>query len=293
MQVGSVHSGLNRLQQALTPDETAMISLEDIYQSFAHAFPLPPNISAPTTSAEMAAHIERALPESLIRNDATATTKVKARLQPLDFDKSADIWAQAGYDLTMWVLQYVQSQLSSHKRKTDKLEPDAASLTHGLVGTGVSLTAEGPDKSPAEVVVKEEEPKKPKTENPSVDAKPTRATTKTVAVDKVPDSAYTLLSTADMPFPQLSIRKNFRTIITASAEHTIAPPGIQSTDGEQKALAVNDGAQPAVKEEEKAQETLQRQVNIGRYCPQVLGHVGSARVAKSWQVDVNEQDSTS
>lgn len=287
----SAHSGLNRLKHALTPDETAAIPLEDVYQSFAQVFPLPPNIPAPTTSAEMAAHIERALPESLMRNEATATTAtttVKAKLQPLDFDKSADIWAQAGYDLTMWVLQYVQSQLSSHKRKADKLEPNAASETHGLVGTGVSLTAEGLDKPTAEAMVKVEEPEKPKTENSSVDAKPTRVGTKTVGADKIPDSAYTLLSTAGMSFPQLSIRKNFRTMITASAVHTIAPPVIQSTDGEQKTPA-----QPAVKEEENAQEILQRQVNIGRYCPQVLGHEGSVRVAKSWQVDVDLQDNAS
>lgn len=272
-----------RLKHALTLDETTTTPLEEVHQSLVNIVSMPPDISAPTTPAETATHISRAFPDSVIRDEARGTTMIKAKLLPVDFEKSADIWAQAGHDLTMWVLQYVQSQISSHKRKVDKLETEAPSGNHGLVGTGVSLTcAEGADKPSATVIAKEEEPAMMKTENTTVNTQSIRATAKIAPVDKVPDSAYTLLSTSGMPFPQLSIRKNFRTLVTATAENTIAPPAVsQSTEVNQNASSGNV-APPGMETEGKVPEMLQRQVNVGRYCPQVLGHEGSVRVAKSW-----------
>lgn len=217
---------------------------------------------------------------------------VKAKLHLVNFDQSADIWALAGYDLTMWVLQYVQSQISNHKSKADRPEtgtPSQGAENHGLVGTGVSLTcSEGADKTQPAVNVKQEEGIAVKTEGSSTPARPARpakSDTKTSINDKIPDSAYTLLSTASLPFPQFSIRKNFRTFIT---EPSIAPAGMQSVQGDQTTTGVagqpTDGAAPAVAPETKPQEVVQRQINTGKYCPQVLGKEGSVRVAKTWQV---------
>lgn len=269
--------GLRRLEHALVPDETIRTRIEEIHENFIKVFPLPPNISAPTSPSDMAAHISRVFPDVIIQ-DESGTTHVKAALHPVDFDKSANIWARAGYDLTMWVLQYVQSQISSHKRKADTVEG-----VHGLVGTGVSLTVGGGEKAVESEPMKQEDTAAIKAENTASITQPGPGRPPKTVVDKIPDSGYTLLSTSGLPYPQLSIRKNFRTMVTASAEHTIAPPpGVQPADGNQDTTTLGGGAQPG----ETEQKVLQRQMNIGKYCPQVLGHEGSVRVAKSWSVDV-------
>jgi hypothetical protein len=275
---------LRRLEHALVPDETTRTPIEKIHDNFVKVFPLPPNISAPATPNDMATHISRVFPDIIIQ-DETGTPHVKAKLQPVDFDKSADIWARAGYDLTMWVLQYVQSQISSHKRKADKVEG-----VHGLVGTGVSLTVGGGggEKAMESGPMKQEDQTEIKADDTANTKPGPGRPSKAVGVnDKIPDSGYTLLSTSGMPYPQLSIRKNFRTMVTASAEHTIAPPpGVQSADGNPNTTMTGNGDQVGATEQ-KVQEVLQRQMNIGKYCPQVLGHEGSVRVAKSWQVEVD------
>jgi hypothetical protein len=223
-----------------------------------------------------------------VKQDPSSETTIKATLKPVDFDQSAEIWARAGYDLTMWVLQYVQSQIANHKNKGDKPENGTAANrtaeNHGLVGTGVSLTCgEGIVKTEPGLDVKQEPTTTTKTENtPAPATRPVKSDTKASVNDKIPDSAYTLLTTASLPFPQFSIRKNFRTYVDVPVgESTMAPAKIEVTEGEAApgAAGQSNGAEGA---EVKPQEVVQRQINTGRYCPQVLGQEGSVRVAKTW-----------
>lgn len=180
------------------------------------------------------------------------------------------------------MLQYVQAQIACHKTKGDKPKDSAPVITengnHGLVGTGVSLTcAEGVVKTEPGTDVKQEEIKPE-----PAPARATRPAGKSASSinDKIPDSAYTLLTTASLPFPQFSIRKNFRTYVDVpSAESTIAP--VAKVEGEMTPGAVGQG-NGADGAEGKPQEMIQRQVNTGKYCPQVLGKEGSVRVAKTW-----------
>lgn len=209
---------LFRLQHVLQLNETATTSLAEIHHSLTQAFPFPPNIPSPATTADLIPCISQAFPGA-VKEDPSSEPTIKATLNPVDFDQSAEIWARAGYDLTMWVLQYVQSQIANHKNKGDKAENGTSagvvSENHGLVGTGVSLTCgDGVVKIEPGVDVKQEPTTTAKTEStPAPATPPVKSESKASINDKIPDSAYTLLTTASLPFPQLSIRKNFRTFV--------------------------------------------------------------------------------
>lgn len=281
---------LFRLQHVLQLNETATTSLAEIHHSLTQAFPFPPNIPSPATTADLIPCISQAFPGA-VKEDPSSEPTIKATLNPVDFDQSAEIWARAGYDLTMWVLQYVQSQIANHKNKGDKAENGTSagvvSENHGLVGTGVSLTCgDGVVKIEPGVDVKQEPTTTAKTEStPAPATPPVKSESKASINDKIPDSAYTLLTTASLPFPQLSIRKNFRTFVDVlGGGSTMAPvPKTESAEGETtpNAAGQSNGAEVA---EVKPQEVIQRQINTGRYCPQVLGKEGSVRVAKTWYV---------
>ncbi|KAJ9104660.1 hypothetical protein QFC21_002158 [Naganishia friedmannii] len=271
------------LKAALLRDEEARTTIQDIYARLGDTFPFPPSIPPPTTPNDLIPMIMDALPSVAVLEG----NQIAARLQNVDFEHCAEIWASVGWDMTVWVLQYVQSRLSVNKVKGGVKEEAEVRAGHGLVGTGVSLTChQGTvqvDEARGDFTPKIADAAATTSTNlpPPPVTKPIKATAAAVPTDKIPDSAFTLLNTSSLPFPHLSIRKNFRTIVVDSIPVSkIIPPPSAGPIG---APVLPPVAPPVdVDAEEPEMKTFERIVSTGKYTEQVLGRPGSVRVAKAW-----------
>jgi hypothetical protein len=293
---------VDRLKAALLPDEDAQTQVQDIHTRLVDAFPFPPAIPAPTTANDLLPIITGTIPGVRMLEGEQVT----ARLQAVDFEHCAEIWASVGWDLTIWVLQYVQSRLSVNKVKGGIKEEGLGIEGHGLVGTGVSLTC-GPGNMQVDEAREDSASKaidvavKPQT-SPSTDKlplppplpplvnKPAKPAPMAAPVDKIPDSEFTLLNTNTLPFPHLSIRKNFRTIVVETIPVSKIIP---LTTAESTVAPATNGMPPVeVNAEEPEVKTFERIVSTGKYTAQVLGKPGSMRVAKAWYVSPSSDASS-